>query len=243
MRVPQADHLRAPSRSNGIGRIALFAFALILSACTAGRGGSVAYDPENFGPPDPEPAVTMEGPQRIGPLDKLRISVFQVADLTGEFQVDAAGNIDFPLIGTVEAQGKTAGEMAEHLTRLLGQRYLRSPNVQVAITEAYQHTITVDGAVREPGVRPLRGTTTLMRAVAMAKGTAEDANPARVVVFRTINGQRMAAAFDLRAIRRAESPDPIIYGNDIVIVAGSNSRALFRDIISTIPVLGMFRPY
>lgn len=236
MRVPQIDLLRAAGRASLLG-------ALILVSACATRGGSVAYDPEGFGAPDPEPALALEGPQRVGPLDKVRVSVFQVADLSGEFQVDGSGNIDFPLIGSVEAQGKTATELADVLARRLGERYLQSPNVQVAITEAYQHSITVDGAVREPGVRPLRGTTTLMRAIAMARGTVENANPARVVVFRTINGERMAAAFDLRQIRRAEAEDPIIYGNDIVIVDSTNTRSLFREIISTIPVLGLFRPF
>jgi polysaccharide biosynthesis/export protein len=83
----------------------------------------------------------------------------------------------------------------------------------------------------------------LMRAVALAQGTSEDANPSRVYVFRTISGQRMAAAFDLRAIRRAEAEDPPIYGNDIVVVDGNRARSLFRDVIQTLPVLSLFRPF
>jgi polysaccharide export outer membrane protein len=81
-----------------------------------------------------------------------------------------------------------------------------------------------------------------MRAVALARGTSEDANPGRVVVFRTINGQRMAAAFDLRAIRRAEAEDPAIYGNDIVVVDGSRARSIWRDVLGAIPILGVFAP-
>ena len=215
--------------------------ALLLTACYS-RGEPL--DPiESFGAPDVSTLQLPPGSQRIGPLDKLRIAVFQVEELSGEFRVDAAGKIDFPLIGVVEAQGKTPAELAQELTRRLEQRYLRNPNVQVAIAEATEQTITVDGAVRQPGVVPIRGTTTLMRAVALAHGTAEDANPARVVVFRTVGGQRMAAAFDLRAIRRAEAEDPTIYGNDIVIVSGSRTRTLFRDLVATLPLLGVFRPY
>jgi polysaccharide export outer membrane protein len=63
------------------------------------------------------------------------------------------------------------------------------------------------------------------------------------VVFRTIKGQRMAAAFDLSAIRRAEAEDPMIYGNDIVVVDGSRGRALFRDIMTVFPLLAIFRPF
>lgn len=208
-----------------------------------GPNPDVFADPGDFVAPDVETLEVPAGPQRIGPLDKLRITVFQVEELSGEFQVDANGRINFPLIGTVEAQGRTSNELAQQIGERLSQRYLRSPNVQVAITEATAQTITVDGAVRQPGVIPIRGTTTLMRAVALARGTAEDANTGRVVVFRTINGERMAAAFDLRRIRRAEAEDPVIYGNDIVVVAGSNTRTLFRDIISAVPILGIFRPF
>jgi polysaccharide export outer membrane protein len=82
-----------------------------------------------------------------------------------------------------------------------------------------------------------------MQAVALAKGTTEDANIRRVIVFRTINGERMAGAFDLADIRRAKAKDPTIYGNDIVIVDGSRAQKLFSQILSTLPMLSVLRPY
>lgn len=215
-----------------------------LSACnTASRGGSVPYPTKvsDFERPDIDTLTPSAGQQRIGPLDKLRINVFQVAELSGEFQVDAQGKIQFPLIGEVVAQGLLPEELQQQIARRLSERYLRSPNVQVAVTQQQQQTIHVDGSVRAPGQLPIRGTTTLMRAVAQAQGFAEDANPARVVVFRTINGQRMAAAFDMRAIRRAQAEDPTIYGNDIIIVDGS--RNIWREVITAIPLIGFFAPF
>lgn len=238
---PHVSETRPRTRA---GLHSAFAASLfLLAACTPGRGGSVAYEPEGFDRPDVETVVATPAMQRIGPLDKLRINVFQVADLSGDFTVDASGNIIFPLIGNVAAQGKLPEELAQHIATRLGERHLRSPNVSVSVLEQAQQTITVDGAVRQPGVLQIRGTTTLMQAVALARGTSEDANPSRVVVFRTINGQRMAAAFDLRAIRRAQAEDPTIYGNDIVVVDGTNTRAIWREIISVLPIIGMFRPY
>lgn len=236
---------RGGFRRNVRGLVAagLAAALMFAAGCASGRGGTVAYEPEGFGAPDVESVAVPASLQRISPLDKVRVNVFQVADLSGEFQVDAAGNIQFPLIGTVVAQGRTPAELSQEITRLLSARYLNNPDVQVAVTEQSEQTITVDGAVRQPGVLPIRGATTLMRAVALARGTTEDANPSRVLVFRTINGERMAAAFDLQSIRRAQSEDPPIYGNDIVVVDGSNSRRLWRDILSSLPVLGMFRPF
>lgn len=239
MSSPCVEKIFRPHR----GLIACLALAgLALSGC-ASRGGSVPYNPANFGPPDVEVQNLPLSQQRLAPADKLSVTVFQVEDLSGEFIVDPQGNVELPLIGRIAAQGKTAQELDQEITERLAGRYLRNPDVQVAVLERAEQTITVEGSVEEPGVLPIRGSTTLLRAVALAKGTSDDANPARVIVFRTIDGEQMHAAFDLRAIRRAEAEDPAIYGNDIIVVDGSRSRSLFRDIVSALPVLGIFVPF
>jgi polysaccharide export outer membrane protein len=221
--------------------VGIAAAATLLGGCMGGgRGGPVPYDVKDFRAPDVETVAPPISQQRIGPMDKIRVTVFQVADLSGEFTVDAAGNIDYPLLGTVAAQGLTPPELSDKLKEQLGRRYLRNPSVQTAFLEQRQQTITLDGSVRQPGVVPIQGETTLLRAVALGRGTSEDANASRVVVFRTIQGKRMAAAFDLTAIRRGEAEDPIIYGNDIVVVDGSRSRAALRDVLSALPLLGVF---
>jgi polysaccharide export outer membrane protein len=219
---------------------------LALSACASGRGGSVPYEPKGFEPPKAE--LDVEPTSKIAAFDKLEIKVFQVEDLSGEFQVNPAGNILFPLVGTIAAAGKTAPELAQFIASELSTKYLRSPSVQVNImeAEATQRTITVDGSVKEPGVFPVKGPTSLMRAIAQARGVTEDANARRVIVFRSVNGQKMAGAFDLAAIRKAEAEDPLIYADDVIIVDGSRARALFRDLLSTLPIIGtigVMRPF
>lgn len=230
-------------RSMRSGMVAVFAAAAVLVSGCATRGGPVPYDVPNFAAPDSETVQIPASLQRIGPLDQLKVTVFQVEELTGEYQVNANGMLPFPLLGDVEAQGKTPRELADHIAARLGERYLRSPNVQVQIGEVVEQTITVDGSVREPGVKPIRGTITLMQAVALGRGIEGDGNPSRVVVFRTLNGERVAAAFDLTAIRRAQAEDPVIYGNDIIVVDGSRARGIWRDALATLPVIGLFRPF
>ena len=88
---------------------------------------------------------------------------------------------------------------------MLGAKYFEHPDVSVAIKQSTAHVVTVDGAVRQAGHSRRRPDLTLIQAVAMAQGTTEDANARRVAVFRTIGGQRQAAAFDLTAIRRGAS--------------------------------------
>jgi len=219
------------------------AAALAVSACMAGRGGSVPYEPAGFVAPDTQAEPVASSAQPIGALDTLNISVFQVESLTGEFKVDAAGKFDYPLLGAVQAQGRTTEELRQHLAAGLSQKYLQSPNVQVAIKERAEQKVTVDGAVQQPGVYVVKGPTTLIQAVAMARGTTQDANPSRVYVFRTIRGERVAGAFDLKMIRRAQAEDPVIYGNDIVVVDGDKSRQMIQTLLQTVPVLGLLRPY
>jgi polysaccharide export outer membrane protein len=221
----------------------IFLAALFALGGCATRGGSVAYDPAGFGRPDLETVITDSGPQRVGPLDRIRVSVFNEPELTGEFTVDRAGTIAYPLLGQVDVQGRTSEEIATLLRSRLTQGLVRDPRVQVAVAEAAAQTVTVEGAVNRSGVYPIVGATTLIRAIALASGTNRDANDARVLVFRTIDGRRMAAAFDLRAIRSAEAEDPPIYGNDLVVVPASQGRMLFRDVLSVIPAVGVFTAF
>ena len=223
------------------------AMSLALSACASEHLANIPYEPAGFGAPEVEPAEVARGEAQIAPYDKLEIKVFQVEDLSGDYQVNSAGQISYPLLGLIPAAGKTPAQLSQLITAQLGAKYLRSPKVQVNITEAeaVEQTVTVDGSVKDPGAHPIKGTTTLMRAVALAKGLGDGANPRRVVVFRTIEGQRQAAGFDLLAIRRAQAEDPVIYPNDIVVVDGRDTRvrSAFQQILNTIPILAIFRPF
>jgi len=180
---------------------------------------------------------------RIAPLDKLTIKVFKADDLSGDYDVDLAGHISLPLVGEVEAANLTTAELDQKLEQMLGTKYFEHPDVSVAIKESTAHVVTVDGAVTQSGQYPVAGPMTLIQAVALARGTTEDANPRRVAVFRTIGGQRQAAAFDLTAIRRGEAQDPQIYPGDIVVVDGSSIKAAQKQIFQTFPLLAIFRPF
>jgi len=224
-------------------QVGLIVLGSSLLASCAGRGGSVPYEPQGFVAPDFQAQQVASANVPIGALDELKVTVFQVENLSGEFKVDEAGQIDFPLLGMVQAQGRTTDELGKTLAAGLSQRYLQSPKVTVAISERAEQKVTVDGSVNKPGVFDIKGPTSLLQAVAMAQGLSREANPSRVVVFRTIRGERMAGAFDLQDIRRAKAADPIIYGNDIVIVDGSRARALYSDLMNSIGLLSVLRPY
>ena len=76
----------------------------------------------------------------------------------------------------------------------------------------------------------------------MARGLHELANPRRVAIFRQIDGQRMAAAFDLTTIRAGEDADPEVYRGDIIVVDGNSGRQAWLDVLRSLPVLSVFSP-
>ncbi|MEP6983225.1 MAG: polysaccharide biosynthesis/export family protein [Sphingomicrobium sp.] len=213
-----------------------------LAACADTRGGSIPYD-KPLAAPDETKFETLASDYKIAPMDKLAIKVFKMEDLTGEYDVDLAGNISLPLIGELQAVNLTTAQLDDELTQKLGDKYLEHPDVSVAIKASTAHVVTVDGAVKDAGSFPVGGPTSLIRAITMAKGTTEDANARRVAVFRTIGGQRQAAAFDLAAIRRGEAPDPQIYPGDIIVVDGSKIKAVQKQIFQSFPLFAIFKPF
>ncbi len=181
---------------------------------------------------------------RIGVGDKLDVRVFQVEDLSfEELVVDTSGNINMPLIGSVRGAGRTAGEMSSDIADRLAAQYLRDPQVTVTVKEAANQKITIDGAVTKPGVYEMRGSTSLLQAVAMAEGPTRVADLTKVAVFRTIEGQRSVALFDLTAIRQGRAPDPEVLGDDVVVVDTSRLNVALREILGAVPALAVFRPF
>ncbi|MFL6725918.1 MAG: polysaccharide biosynthesis/export family protein [Sphingomicrobium sp.] len=215
---------------------------IVLAGCADTRGGSIPYD-KALSAPDETRFQTLETNYKIAPMDKLSIKVFKMEDLSGDYDVDLAGNISLPLVGQIQAANLTTAQLDDQLTRMLGAKYLEHPDVSVAIKASTAHVVTVDGAVKEGGSFPVGGPISLIQAVALAKGTSEDANARRVAVFRTIGGQRQAAAFDLTSIRRGEAPDPQIYPGDIIVVDGSAIKAAQKQIFQSFPLLSIFRPF
>lgn len=174
----------------------------------------------------------------IGPLDKLDITVFEVSDLSiRKLQVDASGRIILPLIGEVVAQGRTTTQLAAEIAARLGEKYLQSPQVSVTVEEALSRKVTVEGAVNEAGVFEMKGRTSLLEAVARAKGASKAANLHRVSIVRIVDGEPHAATFDLAAIGAGRAPNPEVVGDDVVIVDSSRAKSFWNGLVQALPVL------
>lgn len=222
---------------------ALLLMAATLSAC-GGREPlvstprlTVVPDSGALPAPDRNDLTAADRPSLIGPLDTIEVDVFNVPELSREMQVDASGRISMPLIGTIDARGKTSAELAEAIKGALRGRYVRNPEVTINIKSSVSQVVTIDGQVVEPGLYPVTNQMTLMRAIASAKGLSEFARQEDVVILRTVNGHKMAGLYNVDAIRRGAYDDPAIYANDMIVVGDSPQRRLFRDFVSLSPLL------
>jgi polysaccharide export outer membrane protein len=118
----------------------------------------------------------------VGPQDQLLITVWEEQALSGKFTVEADGSFSFPLIGRVQAGGLTLRGVEDALKSKLAPRYLRNPQVSVAVEQYRSQRIYVVGEVRNPGPYPLTGEMTLIEAMARAGSATPDASGEALIV-------------------------------------------------------------
>jgi polysaccharide biosynthesis/export protein len=178
---------------------------------------------------------------KIAPLDVVEISVFGVKDLDRTVQVSSSGMISLPLIKAVKAGGRTQAQLERDIAAKLEATYLQSPQVSVFVKEYNSQRITVDGAVKKPGIFPITGDVSLLQAIALAEGLSDLADPSGILLFRTVESKRMAARFDLKAIRSGKVQDPMLQAGDIVMVDQSQARTTLNDVKNVLPLSGLFQ--
>jgi polysaccharide biosynthesis/export protein len=250
-----------------ISMLLLVATACLLAACPGGSaldGGNTAQSSGQFsatgtgkadGAIGGEAAATAqkifaknsEAPSgsnsdyKISPLDVVDITVFGVKDLDRTVQVSSSGMITLPLIKQVQAGGLTQAELEREIARKLDAAYLQSPQVSVFVKEYNSQRVTVDGAVKKPGIFPTTGRISLLQAIALAEGLNDVADPSGILLFRTINNKRMVARYDLKMVRSGKINDPMLQAGDIVMVDESSTKTTLRQIKDVMPLSGLFQ--
>lgn len=212
--------------------------SMLLGAC------ATSHMAKELPQPDPLALSTVQPEYRLAPGDLLLVKVFQVDDLERQVRVDNQGYITLPLIGQLQASGLGVAELEKLVADRYRAGYLQDPQISVLVQEANGRRVTVTGAVDEPGIYPLIGSNlTLQQALAQAKGVSSVASRGNVIVFRTVQGQKMVARFDLTDIEKGKAPDPEIYGGDIVVVYRSDARLLLRTVLELTPFVMVWRAY
>ncbi len=219
--------------------VALTLSALTVSGC-AGRSasplpaGDAAYAAMQVKADAPSEDI-------IRPGDHLAIRVLGEPELTSDaYIVDAKGMIQVPLAGEILVAGYNPGEVRDDLTRRLGSRYIRNPQVTVSVSARRRTTFAVEGDVREPGIFEAVPGTTLISAVAQAKSTTDTAKLDEVMVFRMLDGQRLGARFNFGDIRAGRAADPTILAGDTIVVGRSGLKNGWKQFLQAVPLFNLF---
>jgi polysaccharide biosynthesis/export protein len=169
---------------------------------------------------------------QVRPGDVLQINVFQLQDFTREAPVDAGGTIALPLIGAVPVAGMTVRQIEGEIAQRLKAKYLQNPQVLVSVKDAVGLRVAVQGAVKNPGIFPLHGDTTLTNVIAQANGFTEISDQSQVLILRNTDQGRVTTKVDAGAILSGSAPDPQVYGGDTVVIGESFIRNFEKDALT-----------
>lgn len=146
-----------------MGRLLGILMMLLVCACTP-----KTFDASALGGSTVAASPTDPSGYKLAAGDKVRVIVFNEQTLTGEFAIGTNGKLSFPLIGDVDALGKTPAQLGGDLTAALANGYLRDPKVSVEVLTFRPFYIL--GEVNKPGQYPYASGLTVLNAVATAEG-------------------------------------------------------------------------
>jgi polysaccharide export outer membrane protein len=154
---------------------------------------------------------------RLGAGDLLRISTFGYADLTADVRISESGNITFPLIGQLAAEGLSTRKLENLITqRLSDGNFIKGAQVSVLIVEYQSQKVSVLGYVGKPGQYFLDGTTRVLDLLAKAGGVAEESAGDQAMLLRR---DGTSQPIDLDALFRGDaSQNPVVVHGDTISV-------------------------
>jgi polysaccharide biosynthesis/export protein len=195
--------------------------------------------PEAGAGSDPPPAQAAQNDigYKIGPLDVLDISVFQVPELSKTVQVAANGNIELPLIGETPAAGKTVQELQRDINARLGADYVQNPDVTVVVKDAKSSSVTVTGAVAKPGMYQVTDELTLLQLITQA-GWFTQQSDSTALILRKTGGKRIVAKFDVSEIQYGKARDPRIRAGDQIVAGESEIKKTLGKFDTILKYLG-----
>jgi polysaccharide biosynthesis/export protein len=163
--------------------------------------------------------VATGGEYEIGPEDLLDISVWKEKDLQKEVLVRPDGWITFPLVGNIQAKGKTALQLQEEITQWLKQ-YIPNPVVSVSIKKIAGYKLFIMGRVNKPGVYVVGRYIDVLQALSLAGGLTPFAEEGNIKIVRKENGKETILRFnyaDVKKGRRLEQ-NITLQSGDVIIV-------------------------
>jgi hypothetical protein len=173
------DPVSGPKGRFFMRKCSAWPFLLVAGLLLAGCGGGADLGPVTEA--QQNAIVDAAGPAlRLQPGEKIRLSVYGEATLSGDYQIDPSGLLSLPLAGPVKAAGLTQAELKQEITQKLRTEYLKNPRVTVSVVEFRPFYIL--GEVEKPGSYPYTSGLNALSAIAIAGGTTYRANKSTVLI-------------------------------------------------------------
>ncbi len=157
---------------------------------------------------------------RIGRQDLLEITVFDLEELDQTVRVSEDGSITMPLLGRMEIAGLTKTELEDLIAKLLGEKYVRDPQVTVFIREYESKKVAVTGAVKKPGTYEMLGSKTILEMLSLAGGLDSDLGKELFIFRESEDGGSIRIPVELEGLVYAADPalNFTVLAGDIIYV-------------------------
>lgn len=165
----------------------------------------------------------------IGRQDLLEIRVFGLQELDQTVRVADDGTISMPLLGRLQVVGLQKGELETKIAALLGERFVRDPQVTVFVKEYESKKVAISGTVKNPGTYEMLGTKTLLEMISLAGGLDKEYGK-EIVIFRPgADGVAQRIPIDLEALVYDADPalNVALAPGDIVYVPAIEKMRIF----------------
>ncbi len=155
----------------------------------------------------------------LGPEDILEISVWKEDGLTREVLIRPDGKLSFPLVGDVQAAGKSVTQLTDDLTKGL-TRYIAAPTVTISVRQVRGNKIYVIGKVNKPGEYATGRYVDVMQILSMAGGLSTFAKEEKIKILRREGGVLTAILFNYAEVALGENlkQNIILKNGDVVVV-------------------------
>ena len=153
----------------------------------------------------------------LGPSDVIDVQVFKEKDLSGIYRINNDGTIIFPLVGSIDVDGKTANMVATDLQKAL-KTYLKHPYVSVFVKEFNSKKVYVFGQVKKPGTFKYEEKMNVVQAITLAGGFSERAARDSTSVTRIVEGKETRITVKVDEIGHGRAPNFLLEPGDIVYI-------------------------
>lgn len=167
----------------------------------------------------PPKSATDDPAYVIGPEDMLNVAVWKEPDFSSTVPVRPDGKISLPLLGDVEASGRTPSQLAQDLTGRL-KKYIDDPHVTVVVTAINSKRVYILGEVNHPGTMNMSPNMTVLQAISAAGGPTAYANTKKITVLRTVAGKQTKYAFNYKEVIKGNAiqQNIVLQSGDTIVV-------------------------